>query len=152
MNIDCHLLTTLVETLPRNDKGPCNITSGGSDVDCVESVIEEMSSKQRRCMCNLECNEIDYKLMISQSVWPSKQYEVLSWLRNIQGKCLRIIFLSFAERGNESIWLCFRRYWGEEYDKEPVKSSSIFHIPQCSGSNWGSQIWGTPIWYFMKVN
>ena len=68
-----------------------------------------------------------------------------------KGKCLKIIFLPFAERGYESIWLCFRRYWGEEYDEEPVKSSSIFHIPQCSGSNWGSQIWGTAIWCFMKV-
>ena len=37
-------------------------------------------------MCNLECNEIDYKLMISQSVWPSKQYEVSSCIRTIKGK------------------------------------------------------------------
>ena len=81
---------TKAETLPRNDKGPCNITTGGSDVDCVDSVIEEMDVGLRTCMCNVECNELDYKLSISQSSWPSKQYEVLSrFSTTIQGDTSR---------------------------------------------------------------
>ena len=48
----------------------------GTDVDCVNAVIEEMDAGQRTCTCNVECEELNIELSITQSVWPSKQYEV----------------------------------------------------------------------------
>ena len=59
-----------------DDLMPCNITSGSLDEECVSSVIEEMDSGQRECQCNAECNELDFKVSISQAQWPSKQFEV----------------------------------------------------------------------------
>ena len=93
------LSLTLFETLPRNDKGPCNIASDGADLDCVDSVINQLDSGERECMCNVECDELDYKLSVSQSVWPSKQYEVISALnQKCSKKCM-----TFVAKGNGSI-------------------------------------------------
>ena len=60
----------------RNGSSPCDIISNGTDVDCVNAVIEEMDAGQRTCTCNVECEELNYELSITQSLWPSKQYEV----------------------------------------------------------------------------
>ena len=68
----------IFETSPRNDTLPCNIARGGSDFVCVVNVINEIDDGQRKCQCNVECSELDYQLSISQAVWPSKQYEVLT--------------------------------------------------------------------------
>ena len=72
----CFYWWFIFETLLRNDLLPCDITSGGSDEDCVGSVIEEMDAGQKKCQCNVQCEELDYQLSISQALWPSNQYEV----------------------------------------------------------------------------
>ena len=61
---------------------PCNITSGSLDEVCVSSIIEDMDNGQRECTCNAECNELDFKVSMSQAQWPSKQFEVKSRLTN----------------------------------------------------------------------
>ena len=60
----------------RNGTEPCDLTSDGSDIDCVNAVIEEMDAGKRNCTCNLECEELIYELSVTQSDWPSEQYEV----------------------------------------------------------------------------
>ena len=32
----------------------------------------------RNCSCNVDCEEVDYALTLSTSVWPSEQYEPLA--------------------------------------------------------------------------
>ena len=60
----------------RNGTEPCDLTSNGTDIDCVNAVIEEMDAGQRNCTCNLECEELIYELSVTQLDWPSEQYEV----------------------------------------------------------------------------
>ena len=68
--------STIFETLFRNGLLPCDIVSGGSDTECVGSVIEQIDAGQKKCQCNVECEELDYQVAISQALWPSTQYEV----------------------------------------------------------------------------
>ena len=62
--------------MPRNGLSPCDLRSNGTDAECVNAVIEEMDAGQRSCTCNVECEELNYELSITQSAWPAKQYEV----------------------------------------------------------------------------
>ena len=88
----------------RDDLLPCDIASGGSDVDCVGSVIEEMDAGQKKCQCNVECEELDYQLSISQALWPSNQYEVrIQYF--FHNMCLKYFALFLADTGNGIIWL-----------------------------------------------
>ena len=64
--------------LCRNELTPCNLKIGSTDATCVESVIEQVDAGQRTCLCNVDCEELDYELSISQAIWPSRQYEVLA--------------------------------------------------------------------------
>ena len=64
--------------LCRNEKLPCNLTTGSTDATCVNSVIEQIDGGQRTCLCNVDCEELDYELSISQAIWPSRQYEVIA--------------------------------------------------------------------------
>ena len=60
----------------RHDLSPCNITGGSLDEECVSNVIDEMDNGLRKCKCNAECEELDFKVVMSLTEWPSKQYEV----------------------------------------------------------------------------
>ena len=42
----------------------------------MNGVIEEMDSGIRKCACNAECEELNFKVSLSQAQWPAKQYEV----------------------------------------------------------------------------
>ena len=75
----------------RNGTEPCDLTSDGSDINCVNAVIEEMDAGQRNCTCNLECEELIYELSVTQSDWPSEQYEVKTIMFDIKTIC-RVIF------------------------------------------------------------
>ena len=43
---------------------------------CVNRVVRELDQGLRECTCNVECEETEYKVMLSQSIWPAQYQEV----------------------------------------------------------------------------
>ena len=92
----------------RNGTEPCDLTSDGSDIDCVNAVIEEMDAGERNCTCNLECEELIYELSVTQSDWPSEQYEVKIMTFEITPICKD----NFPANCYGLIWLYIWGHWG----------------------------------------
>lgn len=53
-----------------------SMQSQGSDSDCVSDIANQLDLGQRNCSCNIDCEETDFQLSTSESVWPSIQYAV----------------------------------------------------------------------------
>ena len=47
-----------------------------TDYDCVTEVIQGIDIGEIGCGCNVECQEEDYTVSLSTSLWPSSQYFV----------------------------------------------------------------------------
>ena len=59
----------------KSDWTTCDLASNSTDYTCVEYILSEMDSQNRICNCNVSCNDVDYEMYLSNSNWPSKQYE-----------------------------------------------------------------------------
>ena len=114
----------LFETILRNGFFPCDLSSNGTDIECVNAVIEEMDAGQRKCTCNVECEELNYELSITQSDWPSKQYEV---------KAVSPDFRNKKHLTNTLSYLCRKWQWQH------------MDLPQ---ETQGIRIWQATCWKF----
>ena len=82
----------------------CNLRAGSTDATCVKSVVQQLDGGQRTCLCNVECEEQDYDLSISQAMWPSWQYQVLAQKIMLIRHHFKTFHVPHLEMGNGSIW------------------------------------------------
>ena len=54
----------------------------GENQVCADELIGELDIGDRSCQCGVGCSAIEYQLSLSQSSWPSKQYEVWCSIKN----------------------------------------------------------------------
>ena len=47
-----------------------------NDTVCFGNVMNEFEFQIRNCSCQVECEENDYDIKLSNAKWPSKIYEV----------------------------------------------------------------------------
>ncbi len=100
---NCFVTTFLDDDSNKNGLKSCNMTSGGkaslemrmpagktnvvikmieppsvlaADYTCVNGVIEALDAGNRTCDCNVQCDQIEFNLQISQTTYPSMQYTV----------------------------------------------------------------------------
>ena len=59
----------------RNEMKPCDLREGNTESDCVFDVMYQLDNSLRNCSCEVDCTETDYELSISESKWPSLQYQ-----------------------------------------------------------------------------
>ena len=48
----------------------------GADSNCTTDIIKQLDTGNQSCDCRVACQENDFTLQLSSSVWPSNQYMV----------------------------------------------------------------------------
>ena len=50
-----------------------------ADSNCTTTIIKQLDTGNKKCDCNVACQENDFSLQLSSSMWPSNQY--LVWIK-----------------------------------------------------------------------
>ena len=52
------------------------ILIAASDMNCFKNIMQDFDDQIRNCSCEVDCEENDYDIHLSQAKWPSRMYEV----------------------------------------------------------------------------
>ncbi len=86
---DCQCIhPTFLDDESNKVNPPCDVSSDGEHYECVNNIYDELDVGARECQCNVECDETDYDLAVSQAAFPSLKYEVMI-LERREMKCLQ---------------------------------------------------------------